>query len=132
MTVHKGFAIALAIAVSIAVGSLIAQPAQPESAAGCPQGCQILIAKQRDRIDALQKQVTALSTRFDGLQAQVKTIEAKVPTRVVFGPEQFLDYQKLDHSFNHKCPDGSVAVGWGYGHINKDASFFCRSVSVGK
>lgn len=71
---------------------------------------------------AVQKEVpAAVASQFDHLSTRIK---------LAFGQEQFIDYQKLDYSFDHKCRAGSVAVGWGYGSRSNDTSFFCKTLQV--
>jgi hypothetical protein len=65
---------------------------------------------------------SAMQSRFDALASRIK---------LTFGSEEFLDYRVMGgSSFDHKCSDGNVAVGWGYGHLHNDARFFCRPVRV--
>jgi len=62
----------------------------------------------------------------------VVAIRAEIPRVISLGPEHYMDYEKLDHSFDKKCPEGMVATGWGYGSRNNDARFFCRPVTLGR
>ena len=69
-------------------------------------------------------QVTpAVDGRFKELSSKIE---------VVLGPEHFVDYQKLNHNFESKCPDGMVVTSWGYGAGNNDVMMRCRRVSIPK
>ena len=50
--------------------------------------------------------------------------------RVSLGQEIYIDYERLDHSFDKKCPEGAVLSGWGYGSQNNDVRAFCRPLSI--
>ena len=64
------------------------------------------------------------------IDGRFKELAGKID--IVLGPEQFIDYKKLNANFESKCQDGSVVTSWGYGAGNNDVMMRCRSLSISK
>ena len=64
------------------------------------------------------------------IDGRFKELAGKID--VVLGPEQFVDYKKLNANFESKCPDGSVVTSWGYGAGSNDVMMRCRPLSISK
>lgn len=64
------------------------------------------------------------------VEARIKEVSGRI--EITLGPEQFIDYQRLNHNFESKCPDGMVLTSWGYGVGSNDVMMRCRRVSISK
>jgi CheY-specific phosphatase CheX len=75
-------------------------------------------------LSEVQNQVpAAVAQRFSELSSNI---------RLSYGSEQWIDYTKLDHSFDSRCPDGMVMTAWGYGSKNTDVRLLCRTITIAK
>lgn len=77
-----------------------------------------------ERADIQIQQISAELSR------NTEFLNAVSSSRIMFGAEIYIDYEKLDHSFDNKCPDGAVMTGWGYGSRNNDVRAFCRPLLI--
>lgn len=67
-----------------------------------------------------QQMPGAVDSRFDELVGALE---------VSLGAQDYKGYQKLDHTFTHKC-DEAVLTQWTYGRDNNDISAMCNKLVV--
>jgi hypothetical protein len=83
--------------------------------------------KAADTLSRSDEQIARIAKELAGNREFLGALGA---VRVTLGQELFLDYEKLDHSFVKKCPEGAVLTGWGYGSRNNDVMAFCRPLAI--